>query len=230
MTKSQAVATDVSALLRARNPLIWVVTREEARVERCLVEAAAAAGYVTRTWDIAQGAANIDGTVPQDVGGTEDPAAILGVIKKFAEKSSNQERCVWIMRDLPGWLQPPIGLTTTRQLRNLARSLPGTARETAQAIVVLTPSGAIPPELESHATVVDWPLPDREEIASILDATVGNLPDELKAAAAPNGTRDAAIDATVGLSGEEAQACYAKSLVQTKRINPVAVTKEKRRV
>lgn len=32
-TKSQEVAADVASLLRARNPLIWIVTREEARVE-----------------------------------------------------------------------------------------------------------------------------------------------------------------------------------------------------
>ena len=42
ITKGQEVAADVAALLRARNPLIWIVTREEARVERLLIEAAAA--------------------------------------------------------------------------------------------------------------------------------------------------------------------------------------------
>jgi len=52
----------------------------------------------------------------------------------------------------------------------------------------------------------------------------------LKAGAAPNGTREAAIDAAVGLSGEEAGACYARSLVQTKRIDPVLVAGEKKRV
>ena len=34
----------------------------------------------------------------------------------------------------------------------------------------------------------------------------------------------------MGLSGEEAAACYAKSLVQLRRIDPVAVSKEKKRV
>ena len=38
MTRGQVIATDVAALLRARNPLLWVVTREEARVERHLIE------------------------------------------------------------------------------------------------------------------------------------------------------------------------------------------------
>lgn len=36
-------AADVAALLRARNPLILIVSREEARVEGFVAEAAAAA-------------------------------------------------------------------------------------------------------------------------------------------------------------------------------------------
>ena len=58
---SKTMAADVTALLRARNPLLWVTTREEARVEGYLIEAAAAAGYVTRTWDSANGVAEISG-------------------------------------------------------------------------------------------------------------------------------------------------------------------------
>jgi len=68
--KSKTMAADVSALLRARNPLLWVVTREEARVERYLMEAAAAAGYVPWTWDVAQGCADMTGR-KQTIGGSD---------------------------------------------------------------------------------------------------------------------------------------------------------------
>jgi MoxR-like ATPase len=68
------------------------------------------------------------------------------------------------------------------------------------------------------------------EIAAILDAAIEQLPDDLQDTAAPDGQRDAAIDAAVGLSGEEAAACYARSLVQLRRIDPTTVAAEKRRV
>jgi hypothetical protein len=55
---------------------------------------------------------------------------------------------------------------------------------------------------------------------------IDSLPEALKATAAPNGTQDAAIDAAVGLSGEEAAACYAHSLVRLKRIDPDTVSRE----
>jgi len=229
-TTSETQAADIAALLRARNSLLWIVTKEEARVERYLFEAAGSASYLPRTWDAAQGVAEMDGRINQTItpDGTTDIAATLTAIRERAERVS--ERGVWIMRDLPVWLNGPIGMTTLRQVRNLARYLPSVPRDKAQALIVLSPSSDIPPEIEGHATVIEWPMPDRAEIASILDAALDALPEDLKAAAAPNGQRDQAIDAAIGLSGEEAAACYAKSLVQLRRIDPVAVSQEKKRV
>jgi SpoVK/Ycf46/Vps4 family AAA+-type ATPase len=226
MTRSQEVATDVSALLRARNPLIWIVTREEARVEGYLFEAAASAGYETRCWDVGQGITDINGKVLDN--SMRDPGDMLGSILTQADRGS--KRFVNVMRDLPVWLAGPSGASPLRLLRNLARSLPSVVRERAQAVIVLSPSGDVPPELAGHTTVIEWPLPDRAEIASILDAAIAALPEAVRAEAAPNGTRDAAIDAAVGLTGEEASACYAKSLVQLRKVDPAAVAKEKQRV
>jgi hypothetical protein len=229
ITKSQTVAGDIVALLRARNPLLWIVSREEGRVERYVFEAAAAAGYVARTWDVAQGIAKMDGvSVDSD---TQDPAAALAYVRTRATAQyGGGDRGVYIMRDLPVWLQGQGGAATLRAVRNLARLLPSIERARAQALVIISPDGTVPPELSGHATVIEWPLPDREEVASILDAAIGGLPTEMQEQAAPNGSRDAAIDAAIGLSGEEAAACYAKSLVQLKRIDAAAVAKEKKRV
>lgn len=224
-TKSQAAADDIAALLRARNPLIWVVTREEARVEQYLVEAGRAAGYLPLLWDVAQGVTSLDGR-PANVGGA-DPGDTLEAIRA-ASVATSPTRGLWVLRDLPVWLQGPAGAQPLRKLRNLARSLPGTPRESAQAVVVISPSGDVPAELAVHASVIDWPLPDREEIGAILDSALKGLPEDMQAA--PNGTRDAAMDAAIGLSGEEAASCFARSLVQLRKIDPAAVAKEKQRV
>lgn len=226
-TRSQLVAADIVALLRARNPLIWVVTREEARIEQHLVEAAAAANYIPYTWDAAQGPRDVSGNEVRNVGGT-DPGDMLGAIA--ARAATGAERSAWIMRDLAPWLRELPGAVPLRMLRNLARSLPAAPRERAQAIIVLSASGDLPPDLATSATVIEWPLPDRAEIADILDASVEALPEDVRGSALPRGARDAAIDATVGLSGEEAQACYAKSLVQSRKIVPATVAAEKKRV
>lgn len=229
MTRSQTVAADVSALLRARNPLIWVVTREEARVERHLVEAAGAAGYIAKTWDVCEGACEVGGKPVIGMSDTQDPGQMLGTIKRGASGEQQRvERSCWIMRDLPPWLEGQVNASTCRSLRNLARLLPTVVRDKAQAVIVLTPSSKVPEELAGHVTVVEWPLPDREEIGAMFDAAIEILPDGIGEKAAQD--REAAVDAAVGLTGDEAMNCFAKSLVQTKRIDPVAVAQEKRRV
>ncbi len=227
-TKADLQTADIAALLRARNPLLWIVTREEARVEGYLMEAAAAASYQCRTWDVAQGVCDMTGKPMGPSVPGPDPGEVLATIRDRA--MAGRERCVWILRDLPPWLQGSIGITTIRMLRNVTRQLPTVKRDSAQAIIVLSPDGNVPPELSNSATVIEWPLPDRDEIARILDAAIAGLPDNIRETAAPNGSRDAAVDAAVGLSGEEAAACYAKSLVQLRRIDPAAVAQEKRRV
>lgn len=131
-TKSQVIATDVAALLRARNPLLWVVTRDEARVERYLIEAAAAAGYVPRTWDVAAGVADISGKIIN--ANSQDPDTALREIGQRAVSTGAVERSVWIMRDLHAWVVGPPGATVLRNLRNLSRLLPSVPREKAQAV------------------------------------------------------------------------------------------------
>jgi hypothetical protein len=224
--KSQSVMLDIAALLRARNPLLWVVTGEEARVEDYLYEAAALAGFLTQFWDVAAGFTDYSGKPLNPYGAIENAAQDPDEALKRIDTTAGQ-RTVWVLRDFPAWISGPTGPIALRALKNLARSLPGRDQDDAQAIIVISPTKDVPAELANHATVLEWPLPDREEIGELLDATVEpyieDLPDIM------NGTRDAAIDAAVGLSGEEAQATFAKSIVQLKQIDPGIISAEKKR-
>ena len=235
-TRSQVVTTnDVVASLRSRCPCLWINSGEEARIEANLVEGGRVAGYMPHFWDVAAGLTGLDGKAERerpDYDPPEGPDVALDLIRKRSEQKlpeGKEDRNLWVMRDLPVWLEGAGGALTLRQLRNLARSLPGTPRNVAQAIVVLSPSGSVPPELANHVVVVNWPMPDRDEIATILDAAVEVLPDDMKTAAVINGARDASIDAAVGMSGEEAAATFARSLVTLRRIDPVTIAQEKER-
>ena len=219
MTRSagQKAQDDVTALLRARNPLLWIVTREEARVETAIIEAAGAAGYSTRLWDCATGVSDASGAAV-DVGQT-DPAEVVRTIRDA------KARQVWILRDLPPWLRDA---GVTRAVRSLVKALPSAPKPEARTVVILTPSAEVPPELAGHAIVIDWPMPDRAEVAEILDGMVESLPPEIERPT--NGVRDAAIDAAVGLTAEEVQSCISKALVTSRRVDPAAIGREKRRV
>lgn len=231
ITKSQKQAIDIKALLRARNSLLWIKTGEEARVEGFLAEAAAAASFETRFWDTAQGTTKLDGKVEDAT--LADIGDFLAMVQSRATSGvsgKSESRTVWVMRDPAIWLQGAPGAVPLRRLRNLARLLPTVERSKAQALIILSTAGEVPPELAAHATVIDWPLPDRAEIAAILDAAINSMDDEYAKAIRESGQIDAAIDAAVGLTGEEAASCYAKSLVQSKKIDPTIVAMEKKRV
>ena len=232
LTKSQQAAADIAALLRARTALIWVVSKEEQRVEQYILEAAASANYGMRTWDVSQGCLEADGALWRE--GAVDVSAMLGQIRLMAEgridAKSQKSRFVWVMRDLPIWLQGLPGAEPSRALRNLARLLPTVPRGRAQSILVLSPTGEVPPELSGHATVLNWPLPDRTEIAGVIDAAINALPADIKEQAATPQAREQAIDSAVGLTGEEAAGCIAKSIVQLKRIDAAHIAQEKKRL
>lgn len=216
-TASERMRADVTALLKARSTLLWIVTREEARVERALIEASIAAKYDVRLWDVAAGLTEADGAVI-NAGQGQDPAWVCNAIR------DNKSRSVFILRDLHKWLADP---TVLRRVRSLARSLESAPPERATSVVILTPSSEVPPELAGHAIVLDWPLPEREEVAAILDQLVaaqdGKIP------APENGERDVCIDAAIGLTAQEIANCYARSVVTKKRIDPALVSSEKRR-
>jgi AAA+ superfamily predicted ATPase len=232
ITKSAEAATDVAMLIRARHPLLWIVTQEEARVEGYIIEAALAAKCLPRVWDVAQGVVKWEDKTRKPDEELKSPDVMLGRIALAASPKPEdkiREQGVWILRDLPIWLEGLGNALTLRQLRNLSRTLPTAPLGAGQTVIVLSPSGNIPPELAGSTTVIEWPLPDREEVASLFDDIVSAQPAAIKANVTPK-TREAAIDAAMGLTGEEAEASFAKSLVQFKRVDPAAVNKEKRRI
>lgn len=217
MTRSARVNADLVNLLRSRHTLLWLTTREEQRVERAITTACAEAKLVTACWDCATGVT---------FGRDERRADLRDPQQALAWLREQDGRIVLVMRDLHRWLDP----ITTRSLRSAQREFASLPTNAARAIVLLTPPTEVPPELAACATVVDYPLPERAEVAALLDEVVAALPDGLREAAAPNGTRDAAIDAALGLTAEEAANCYAQSLVKARKIDPREVAAAKRRV
>lgn len=246
-TKIQQFETDVAALLRSRSPLLEVVTNEESRAELSLFAAIAKAGFVAHTWDMAAGVQDSNGSDENDDLGIKpgDPDGLLDMIRDRQGNDDNPFRDVWILRDYHKWFDGGgAGAITLRRLRNLARpdGLPSKDRNSAQAIIILTPTLAVPPELTNHTTVLEFPLPERQQIAELLDDAVksavagilanpkNKLSEEEIERRVRNGADDDAVSAAVGLSGEEAQATFAKSLVQHRRLDVPTIAGEKKRI
>jgi MoxR-like ATPase len=216
-TAGGRATADLTAALRSRQSLIWIVTREESRVCRSIFEAASVARYAPRYWCNYTGVTEISGE-PIDRSATE-PLGVLNAVR------DTRDRSVYVLRDFPRHLADPF---TLRGLRSLATTLPAAPRDEARAMIVVSPSKEVPPELTGLAVVVEWPLPDRTEIGVLLDAQIATLPPEIRTGALPD--RDAAIDAAVGLTSDEAIGCFKTSLVKTRKVDPASVAADKRKV
>ena len=223
-TRGEKTNQQITELLKAKNTLLWIVTREERRVERAVIDAAGAAKYKVRAWDCASGLP--DPTKPSGSVGSDQERDPQEVLKKI--RTSSTDRYVYVMRDLHPWIKDPM---TLRLLRSTARELQDKEPKEARAIVVVSPSLDIPPELSSLCTVIEYPIPDREEMERILDNALTALPEERREKALTPETREFAIDAAVGLTTDEAENCYAMSLVTTRgKIDPAVVSAEKKRI
>ncbi|HEY9619195.1 MAG TPA: AAA family ATPase [Crinalium sp.] len=142
---------DFELLLRARYPLIYIPTREEERVEAAIAQCAKQQGnrgiYI---WDFVDG---YQGNPNDDGFGRRNPLQAL----EFVEKLPATVAAVFVLRDFHRFLDD---VAISRKLRNLGRLL----KSQPKNIVILSPQLSIPDDLAEAITVLEFPLPESEEI------------------------------------------------------------------
>ncbi|BAC07629.1 AAA family ATPase [Thermosynechococcus vestitus] len=160
--------SDLELLLRARYPLLYVATTEEERLEATLHTISDRLNqrpiYI---WDFVEG---YQGN-PNDVGvAKRNPLSAL----EFVEKLPPPAAAMVLLRDFHRFIED---VAVSRKLRNLARQL----KSQPKNLILLAPTVQLPPELRDVITVVEFPLPQREEIRLELVKlchSLGNIPPE----------------------------------------------------
>jgi SpoVK/Ycf46/Vps4 family AAA+-type ATPase len=192
---------DLDIYIRARYPLLWLVTPEEERALHEIEELATAQRKQLLLWSLTTGVVNpaIPGRADTS---KRDALVLLNTIQEFAEPS------IWVLRDFHPLLKDP---SVVRRLREVAFAL----KASKKTVILLGPVLRIPPELEKEITVVDLDLPDREQLGRLLDNII--------ATAQNNGRIEVALDrrqqarlvqACLGLTETEASNAIAKAIIQ----------------
>src|SRR5438309_1604622 len=212
------VDKELEHLMRARYPLIYILSSEEKRVEESIRrvlqsrerdKGVKAKGY---TWSVTEGVRL--GSEAQ--GDSKDPLKAL----RFVLEAKKDERAVYILRDLHAFTKNP---EVVRLLRDLGRNL----KETLKTAFLISPVLVIPPECDKEIAVVEYPLPELAEIGTILDRVLSMVPNK----APPGGQeREHVIEAALGLTADEAENVFAKSLVQTGTFDIDVILSEKERI
>jgi SpoVK/Ycf46/Vps4 family AAA+-type ATPase len=186
-------------LMKARYPLIWLLSPEEERVERELRQIALRKERTLAAWSITRGFVPLHGNYRgSDV---KDPLKALDHIAGIEGKG------LFVLRDFHAYLDNP---QVVRKLRDLAHDL----KEAGKHVLLLSPVLKIPPEVEKEVAVIDWDLPDRREIDGIIDDVLARLPAGTDAgiAATPEG-RERIVEAALGLTYSESEKVITKSVV-----------------
>lgn len=187
--------------IRARYPLLWVVTSEERRALDEIDALAKDQRKRVLVWSGASGLIN-PATPDRDDSARRDPLALLKAIQ------DDKEPCLWVLRDFHPYLKDP---NVVRRLREVAFSL----QQSNKTVLLLGPVLKIPPELEKEITVVDFDLPTAAQLQTTLDAIVEALQRSGQGEVALDKRQRARlIQACLGLTENEAANAIAKAIVQ----------------
>jgi AAA+ superfamily predicted ATPase len=201
--------------IRACYPIISVVSWEERRFLEGLQSLLGPARPLYH-WTFTRGMVAVTGdrrVEPTTVG---DPIAAL----KFAMRS--ESGTVVVFSDLHPWLEGPSTPEQTAVIRLLRDWYLDARRllDTERTFILLAPVLCVPRELEKEMVVVDYPLPDRTTLESILQDVIARqaarttpVPPILPE------VRDRLVDAARGLTWDEAQNAFMAALLDNGQID-----------
>jgi SpoVK/Ycf46/Vps4 family AAA+-type ATPase len=216
----------VRTLVRARHPIVWIVTHEEGRALRIADLVAkmprGVGGDAPKTlyvWAASTGIRHVEGGKPATaVPETDDPVSALS----FIAEDNQPNGAIYVLRDLHRVIDSGV----YRILRDLAAAL----KQTKKTIIVTSPVAKIPVELEKDIVVVDMPLPNAEELGVVLDRALASWEGDSRIGKPTNGEREQVLRAGLGLTEDEFESAILESVVQARKVDPHLVVKAKEQI
>lgn len=199
---------ELSILIQAQYPLIYLVTSEEERAERAIAAIAQTKANQRRVflWTVTHGIIEYGQSRHITQHNTVSPeAAIQWVIQQ-------KEPGIYIFKDLHPFIDSP---ATTRWLRDAIASF----KEAQKAIILMSPVQNVPIELEKEVVVLDFLLPDMTELNQVLSHQL----EQTKTRRTSTETREKLLRAALGLTKDEAEKVYRKAHVKVGRLTEAEV-------
>jgi ATP-dependent 26S proteasome regulatory subunit len=216
-----------SNYVKAGYSILYVQSHEELRV---LTEYVAQTGklkvqdgeepYKAFSWDVADGIRPLvikSGALASGLpieNTANDPLAPLKWLDEIAKENS-----VLFLKDYRAYLQKDFQDSTflIRKIRNLL----GKFKSKGKVLVIISPEVQIPQELDKEINVINFALPNREELTIVLRAAC-----EAAGTEYPKNDEEL-ISAALGLTSTEADNAFSISLVESHGFDPKVVRREK---
>ncbi|MEY3828005.1 MAG: hypothetical protein RLZZ148_2828, partial [Cyanobacteriota bacterium] len=190
---------ELSILVQAQYPLIYLVTSEEERAEQSI--ARIAQNRRVFVWTVTHGIVEYGQPKQATQHNTVSPeAAIQWVVQQ-------RDPGIFIFKDLHPFITSP---GVTRWLRDAIASFKGTDK----IIILMSPFQEVPLELEKDLVVLDFALPDLGELNLVLSQQL----DRMKTRRTTTEVREKLLKATLGLTKDEAEKVYRKAFVKAGKL------------
>ncbi|MCC3425055.1 MAG: AAA family ATPase [Microcoleus sp. PH2017_01_SCD_O_A] len=200
-----ALIKRLDLMIRARYSLLYIVGAEEEPVEAVIAQVALQVTPARRVlfWDIVRGW--------EDNGSGK--GSVMAALDRIG-KTAVEEYTLFVLRDLHPILKYPYSSTSApviRELRNLTREL----KRSKKTIVLTSHALELPEELKEEVTVIDFPLPNIQEINHLISHVV-EKPEQLQVSGL---VKEQLVKACQGLSRARIGRVLAKALAAKQQIN-----------
>ncbi|HYG35537.1 MAG TPA: AAA family ATPase [Clostridia bacterium] len=204
--------TELETLIRARYPILYIVTSEELRVHNLVVEVARKRQKKVFEWSCSTGVVPAGSSIQsqkQRSAPTREPLAALDYVIDQVEPA------LFVFKDFHPFLARN-NYAVIRKLKEIALHL----KNSYKTILLVSPVMEIPTELEKEITVLNYPLPSREDLNDLLDKIIADVKQFKQVAIElDDAGRDRLLQAALGLTLGEAENVFAKIIVKESRLS-----------
>ena len=159
--------TEIETLIRARYPILYIITSEEMRVQNILVEIAAKRQKKVFEWTYSSGVVPAGSSIQSQKSrssATKDPLAALDMVIEQVEPA------IFLFKDFHPFLTRN-NFAVIRRLKDIALHL----KNSFKTIVLISPVMEIPAELDKEVTVINFLPPSKEDLSALLDKIIQDL-------------------------------------------------------
>ena len=203
---------EIETLIRARYPILYIVSPEESRVQDAVAAIAQRRQKRLFEWSCSTGVVPAGTSIQATkhrCAATKDPLAALDHVIDQVEPS------IFLFKDFHPFLAKS-NFAVIRKLREIAQHL----KNSHKTIVLVSPVVEIPIELEKEITLLNFPLPGPENLRELLDRIVADVKQHTRVRIELDETgRERLLQAALGLTLNEAENVFARIIVQEERLS-----------
>lgn len=212
---NQIFNKSITDYIKARYAVLVIESFEEERVLGELQGIAKAINHELFIWNSTDGVTYANGSSASQEKTLDFTAAL-----KFCENRAKEQgsRNIFVFCDADGYLNSKAPAVNRRRLRDFAINI--RKKGYVSNCIIIAPTFEITTDLQKEVTLIDFPLPSREEVKTIISAFL----DQYRGVQGVtidvnNELLDKFVDASIGLTKLEIDNCLAKALVSNRRID-----------